>query len=394
MQRRLSAAAFATAAALMGAVTAQAADVQINGIILTGLYYTNPQHGDSNFKMAGVSETPLDSTIHIRAREDLGNGRYVGVHLAPTFAVDTGSLAQENVLFDASRIFFGNDQIEISIGRIGGFTVAATPYSVLGRLDANKTRVQLAGIAPANIMHRPQRGTNAIAFSTKAQRGLFVQGFYTNGDSEPQAGGEENIYDWSDRVHVAQAAVGWVGETFRFGAVYTYEMPGDLYKPAAGESVRHNPMHGLHLMASADFGGPGVAAIAFFGKDIWRIGAAPDLPLILSQDNENGASGSKTISQSKEGLDMQAYNITGRYPMGAHCISGSIGYMQADWKGVDNPAGANDGSMWHFGVYYQYDFSKRTAFYAGASYANGSRLFSTINRYNQVMATAGMQVRF
>ncbi len=391
MKFEQSASALMTAAAILASGAVQAADVQIHGIVLSGLYYTNPKGADGMFKMAGSTETPLDSTVHITTREDLGNGRFVGVDLQSTIAVDTGSLASNNILFDGSRLFFGNNDIEFAVGRFGGFTVAVTPYTVLGRLDANKTRVQLTGIAPAGIMHRPQRGTNAIAFSTKAKRGLFVQGMYTNGDADAQ-GDEENIYDWSDRVHFAQAAVGWVGNTVRFGAVYTYEMPGDLYKQAGVDNERKDPMHGLHLMASADFGGPGIAGIAFFGKDIWRIGAAPDLGAMLGQGN--AASGGNTIRRSKDGLHMQAYDLTARYPIGPHCISGSIGYMSGKWKGIDNPDGANDGSMWQAGVYYQYDFSKRTAFYAAASYADGSRLFSTIGRFNQVMATAGLSHRF
>lgn len=391
MSHKITAAALAAAAMLCAAGAAQAADVQIHGILFSGLYYTNPQHGDDSLRMTGVAETPLDPTISITAREDLGSGRYVGVDLGTTFLTDSGELGDDNVLFDTSRLMIGNDLIEVSAGRFGGFTVAATPYSVLGRLDANKTRVQLAGIAPANIMHRPVRGTNAVAFSTKAQRGLFVQGFYTNGDAD-SSGDEENLYDWSDRVHIAQAAVGWVGDTFRFGAVYTYEMPGDIYKTAGAATQRHDAMQGLHLMASADFDGPGVAAIAFFGKDIWRIGAAPDLPSIIGQGD--AAAGSKTIGDSKDGLDMQAYSVSARYPFGAHSISASAGYMKAEWKGVDNPSGANDGSMWQAGVYYQYDLSKHAYLYAAASYADGNRLFHTIARYNQLMTTAGMSVSF
>ena len=209
---------------LAAAASVQAADVSFSGIYNTGLYYLNPSHGDDSFKLAGVGETPVDSSLHLHAKENLGDGRYIGVHLGITFSGDTGSLTSPGVLFDGSRILFGNENIEFSIGRFGGFTVAETPYSAYTRLQANLTMSQLTGIAPANITHRTMRPSNAVAFSTRPETGFFLQGYYTNGDSDA-AGDEETLYDWSDRVHAGQLAFGWVGQRLRLGAIYTWEMP-------------------------------------------------------------------------------------------------------------------------------------------------------------------------
>lgn len=376
---------------LAAASAAQAANVSITGVYNTGLYYLNPSHGDSSFKLAGIGETPVDSSLHIRAKEDLGNGRYVGVNLGTTFSGDTGSLTSSGVLFDSSRILFGNENIEFSIGRFGGFTVAETPYSAYTRLQANLTMSQLTGIAPANITHRTMRPSNTVAFSTRPETGFFLQGYYTNGDSDA-SGDEETLYDWSDRVHAGQLALGWVGQRLRLGAVYTWEMPGDSLNVAGVDNVRHDDMNAVHLVANYNFGGPSASAVLFFGKDVWRLGAAPDLPAIVGVGD--GAAGQKAVRQSSDGLDVQALILTGAYPMGKHRLSGSVGFMQAQWKGVENPDGADDGSMWQAGVVYNYYFSKRTSLYAAASYADGNRMFGKLPRYNQVMATTGLCVRF
>lgn len=84
---------------LAAAASVQAADVSFSGIYNTGLYYLNPSHGDDSFKLAGVGETPVDSSLHLHAKENLGDGRYIGVHLGITFSGDTGSLTSPRRTF-------------------------------------------------------------------------------------------------------------------------------------------------------------------------------------------------------------------------------------------------------------------------------------------------------
>lgn len=385
------AAAAAAAVAALSAGGAAASEVRFYGLVNTGLYYTNPRGADGQLKLAGIGETPWDSSVHLTGREDLGNGRYIGFNLGTTFAADAGAFSNSGVMFDASRLFIGNEDVELSIGRIGGFTVATEPYSLYMRLNANMTGMQLAGIAPANLTYRPQRNTNAVAVATPMGRqGFFAQALYSNGDSN---GGvdEEAAYDWSDRLHVFQAGAGWVGERLRWGLAYSWELPSNHTEGAE----RRKATEAVHLIASYDFGGPALAVVASAGWDMWRLGAAPDLNQMLAQGRaESAAKGNAILNRSRDGLDAQAVIVTGRWPLGPHHFSFSAGYMQGDWKGSREGVKEDDGCVWQCGLAYRYWLSKKTHWYAAASYAEGSGLFSTVARFNQVMATTGLAVAF
>ena len=203
-----------TALALaFGCAAAHAADVKISGSVITGLYFNKVEGADNgNLKMGGAGELPDDPHLMLTAREDLGNGWYTGAQLQNRFYPDSGTFRSNGYLFDAqSRLFVGNDQIEFSFGRMAGLTVAGRPYSVYGKTNANMTFASLGGIAPANIMFQPGDLSNAIAFSTNAQSGLFVRGVYSNGDSV-NGTDTETTDDWSDRRHVAQFSTGWTGD--------------------------------------------------------------------------------------------------------------------------------------------------------------------------------------
>lgn len=197
---RLSLAVAAAAISLTAAAAASAAEVQISGIIAEGFYYTNPAHGDDAFKMAGYKETPWDSALNMKGTEKLWNDWYVGFHVGSTIALDTGSLANQDHLFGSSRLFIGNNDIEFSFGRIANFSCATQPYSVYMRLRANLTNASFTGIAPANVtFNAPENLDNAIAFSTKGDKGFFLQGLYSNGTET-----QEKNYGWSEigRAHV------------------------------------------------------------------------------------------------------------------------------------------------------------------------------------------------
>ena len=389
---RRTAAALVVLLSAAACASAQAASVRIYGLVNTGLYYTNAQGGDSRLKMAGIGETPWDSSIHLEGKEDLGGGRYIKFNLGTTFATDSGSFANSSVMFDASRIMIGNDSVEFAFGRIGGFTFATEPYSVYTRLNANMTAMQLTGIAPANISYRPLRATNAVAVATPmGKKGAYAQALYSNGDVNAGLD-EEKSYDWSDRMHVFQAAAGWVGEQLRWGAVYSREMQSNH----APQAERRHATQALHFIASYDFGGPALALVAFAGWDMWRIGGMQDLNQMLAQGSSAAdlAQGSSLMNRSCRGLDAQSAILTGRYPMGPRQFSFSLGYLQGSWKGVQADVKHADGSLWQAGLAYRYYFSKKTNWYSAVSYADGNRLFGEVARFNQVMATTGLAVSF
>lgn len=291
-------------------------------------------------------------------------------------------------LFDAqSRLFVGNDQIEFSFGRMAGLTVAGRPYSVYGKTNANMTFASLGGIAPANIMFQPGDLSNAIAFSTNAQSGLFVRGVYSNGDSV-NGTDTETTDDWSDRRHIAQFSTGWTGDHLKTAVVYSFEMPGNV-KNADGtrpEVLRKKNTHAVHLIASYDFGGPAVSGILYASQNEWRIGPVGDLSAIVG--------GNDVVSNSEEGLDNLAVFMSAKYPIGQHTISGSVGFLKSKWQGAETKWGHDEGTMTMAGLVYYYNFSKRTNFYGAASWSDGKKLLNGVDRFNQVLTAVGLMHRF
>ena len=212
----------AAAAAGIMPFAAQAADVNVYGLVATGLYYQKTEGADNgNVGMAQYKQTPTDSHFGITGREDLGNGLYVGFQLESGYSTDSGAMWEDDRLFNrVARLYAGNSQIEVSMGRISTFTCASDPYSVFRKLRANMTASGLPGMAPATMVFNVGEMDNAIAFRTNGDDGFFVQGFYSNGSSS-----EETEYGWSNNNHVIQAAFGWTGQSFRIGTVLNWERP-------------------------------------------------------------------------------------------------------------------------------------------------------------------------
>ena len=196
----------AAAATSIMPFAAQAADVNVYGLVATGLYYQKTEGADNgNVGMAQYKQTPTDSHFGITGREDLGNGLYVGFQLENGYSTDSGAMWENNRLFNrVARLYAGNSQIEVSMGRISTFTCASDPYSVFRKLRANMTASGLPGMAPATMVFNVGEMDNAIAFRTNGDDGFFVQGFYSNGSSS-----EETEYGWSNNNHVIQAATSY-----------------------------------------------------------------------------------------------------------------------------------------------------------------------------------------
>ena len=382
--KRMRMAGLLPAAALILAVFASsavsAAEVKLAGAVVSGLFYSKAESAEhSNLVLAGVGEVPADTCFKILGREDLGNGYYVRFNLTSNVTSDTGSFSGHNGLFSSTYMSFGNQQFEVTAGRMSGLTVSGDPYSVYAATHANMTYAQLAGIAPANITFQAGALTNALAFTTHGSR-FVLRGVYSNGDSNiGDSGDTEATEDWSDRRHVAQLGAMWLGDKLKTAVVYSFEMPGQLANADGSRDVRRKNTHALHLIGSWHFAGkqgPGIAGILYASRNEWRIGAVPDLSTFV---------GDGRIGSSQEGLD----NVAVR-----HLFPAAAGYLHSKWNGESTKSGYTEGSMVMGGVVYYYSLSKSTRCYAAASWADGRKLLDAAPRLNRVMGTVGLMKYF
>ena len=193
MRKTLLAASAALALAAMS--TAQAADVELYGLINTGFSYI---HTDAD--VAGVNDTDtftmengkeFGSRWGIRGSEDLGNGFKVGFTLESGFRSDDGTLDQGGKLFGresrlyvvtpAGRFSFGNLPIFGSTLSMDGLFRAIDP------LFANYTSAFGSGFATASSWTRVD---NAVSYVTPTFAGLTGYAMYSFKNSASAAGTE------------------------------------------------------------------------------------------------------------------------------------------------------------------------------------------------------------
>ena len=131
--------ALSVAAAAMGA---QAADVQVYGLIDTSLSFVSSDadiagHDRVNsFSMENAKE--FGSRFGLKGSEDLGNGMKVSFQLENGFKADSGEFKTEGKLFDRqATVALSSDFGTLSMGRMGGVGSGAGTYDlVLATADA------------------------------------------------------------------------------------------------------------------------------------------------------------------------------------------------------------------------------------------------------------------
>lgn len=133
------------AVAVLGAFagSALAADVQLYGIVDTGLRYT---HFDADSAAAGYDATDSfgmqsgnqsGSRFGFKGTEDLGNGLTVGFILENQFNSDDGSLADEDHFFRReSSLFLQGGFGKVAMGRMGSINGGTSSWAKYGVLSA------------------------------------------------------------------------------------------------------------------------------------------------------------------------------------------------------------------------------------------------------------------
>ena len=127
--------ALAVAGAFIG--SAYAANVNVYGVVDTGLVYTKSEFGGSAAEAKDTDSFSLDSGVLAGSRfgfkgtEDLGDGYSVEFQLESGFSVDSGKFADENRLFNReARLGVNTPYGTFSFGRMGALTSGAGTYDI------------------------------------------------------------------------------------------------------------------------------------------------------------------------------------------------------------------------------------------------------------------------
>lgn len=350
-------------AVLGAAVSAQAADVQMYGIVDAGISYVNQstsldgQNGFEDKDTFGM-DSGLDSASRfgIKGTEDLGNGMSVSFKLENGFNSDTGEMSQgEDKLFgrEASLSLhtgFGT----VSFGRMGGLTSSAGTYdlfySMADSFDGGKNNI-VTGFKMSG------RYDNMITYASPEFAGaqLFAQySFQTEGDETDEVSNNDRY-----------AALGMSYKAGNFGLVGVVD--GYFYADRNAEGILTNAPEDdgmtVNVGANYDFGFMKLFGAFQYAKNV------DDLAnLSQVQDIARGTDYAGKVVMNN-GMDGYALHVGATFPIASGTLATAVYY--ADGEEADSFNGNPEAEMTYVGVAAQYNYplSARTDLYVGAGYS-------------------------
>ena len=365
MQTKLSVALAATLAGF--ALSAQAANVEVYGLIDTGLNY---QHVDSDragednvskFQMKSSQSTP--NRWGLRGTEDLGQGLKVGFVLEGQFNSDDGSLMPGNRLFHraAQIMLMSDDYGTLVLGRSGmlrsGFGTTGiwggkvAPFSnSWGDYMVGSKYVMPGGFAP---------GDNTITYQSPVMSGLQVHLQYSN---QLDAVGAD---DWEEEGKNSTDRQWAVGATYTSGPVHVVAVLDSVLYGRTDETGGYDPDDSLSfsLGATYDFGFMKLYASGMYFSDMLA--------------SEFQGHNNMLSMEGKAGVSYKGYSLQlgTTVPAWGGTVKANLGWMDAK---VDHEYLASDTYEYidtdriGFSLGYVYPLSKKAEVYVGAGVTKDS----------------------
>ena len=357
------------AVAVLGAFagSALAADVQLYGIVDTGVGYNHIDadgFGEDSDSFGMKSGQASGSRWGIKGTEDLGNGLTVGFILENQFDSDTGALKNEDSFFHReASLFLQGGFGKIAMGRMGSINGGGSSWGKYGMMSAFGTSwdysAQVGTWAVGGGMW-----DNMIAYETPDFAGFKVFAQYGMGNSVNDASVENESS--SDRYYAIGASYG--------------NGPLNLY--LAVDSTNYASWDGTTATDTDDsltvtFGGNYdfevlklFAGVQYF--DEAKVSSA--FGLLDAADYNNGVKFASKLKGFGVGLSASIPVAGGNVLVGA-------GYMDAEAADSQDTATSttkNDElTRWVVSAGYDYPLSKRTNVYGILTYAQDSLEYTT-----------------
>ena len=349
------------AVAVLGAFagSALAADVQLYGIVDTGVGYNHVDVdglGDKQdidtFQMK--SGQASGSRWGLKGTEDLGNGLTVGFILEDGFSSDTG--ADSAPMFNReSSLFIEGGFGKLAMGRMGSLNNGQSSWAKVGMINAFGTSdwgdysVQVG-----NVMSTAAQWDNMVAYQTPDFAGFKVYAQYGMGNTVTDYDSVENESS-SDRYYA-------LGATYNNGPFAAYFAVDSINyaswdnKTDTGEDMDDSLT--VTLGGSYDF----EAVKVYLGAQYFDE---------VKLSNFKGVIKAAGVGQSNK-VKGYGISLTGDAPvLGGKAMFG-IGYTDAESVDSEDKSADVELQRYVVSVGYDYPFSKRTDVYAVASYMQDS----------------------
>ena len=346
------------AVAVLGAFagSALAADVQLYGIVDTGVGYNHVDVdglGDGQdidtFQMkSGQASGPRWG---LKGTEDLGNGLTVGFILEDGFSSDTG--ADSAPMFNReSSLFIEGGFGKLAMGRMGSLNNGQSSWAKVGMINAFGTSdwgdysVQVG-----NVMSTAAQWDNMVAYQTPDFAGFKVYAQYAMGSND-----NENE-SRSDRYYA-------LGATYNNGPFAGYFAVDSINYATADANGALPNASDIDDSLTVTLGG----SYDFEAVKVY-LGAQYFDEVKLS--NFKGVIKAAGVGQSNK-VKGYGISLTGDAPvLGGKAMFG-IGYTDAESADSEDKTADVELQRYVVSVGYDYPFSKRTDVYAVASYMQDS----------------------
>lgn len=352
MQKKMLLTACATAVLSLTAGLANAADVQVYGLVDEGLMF---QHVNKTGEAKTHSLT-MESGIAgasrwgIKGGEALGDGYRVNFVLEGKFSGDDGSMGSKEQLFDRdSYLELVTPYGSVQAGRTGMLTSGTHGGIFAGQTNPFGVVYKTAG-ANGLFQSAAQRVSNMLRYESPSMAGVKLYAQYSNATglgSDASEGNDALPSSQRDRY-------GAVGATYRNGGLrlavvgdyyfYHNNTESTDYKKYAG---RQNP-RSISLAANYDFGDFKLYGGYQYGKNL--------------RSNVLGAN-------VQEG-DGNMFMLGASYDIGAGTLMASAGYAKVGSFTTYSGTTATEKELdaWQLALGYKYKLSKRTMIYCAAAY--------------------------
>lgn len=355
--------------------SALAADVQLYGILDTGVGYSHIDMDTSgvddvdSFEMkSGVGS---GSRWGLKGTEDLGNGLTVGFILENGFDSDDGSEDSTSVMFNReSSLFLEGSFGKLAFGRMGALNSGQSSWSKVGMINAFGTSYGEFTAQASNVFSLAGQWDNMIAYETPDFAGfkLFTQYGMGSNDNENESS--------SNRFYS-------LGVTYNNGPFAGYFAVDSINYKTAKFSKGEWPNNGddiddsltVTLGGSYDFDVVKIYLGAQYFDEV-RLSSLGG-PICRANDvRDLGISGFDLSINDIAKLKGYGISLSGDAPLAGGRVMFGLGYVDSDAADSldkalsQNIAGFRDFEIQRYVVSagYSYPFSKRTDVYGVASY--------------------------
>lgn len=347
------------AVAVLGAFagSALAADVQLYGIVDTGVQYlsgdTDLAGHDSINKFSMESGMQSGSRFGFKGTEDLGNGLTVGFVLENQFSSDTGALNSSGLLFHReASLFLEGGFGKLAVGRMGSINGGASSWGKYGVISAFGTSWGDYSAQAGTWAMGAGMWDNMIAYETPNFAGFKVFAQYGMGNAVADNDSVENESS-SDRYYA-------IGASYANGPLNLYLAVDSINYATYGTEADPNADDSLTVTLGGNY-----------DFEVMKLFAGAQYFDEIKLSKMKGA-----VNFDVAGQDLAAkmkgwsVGVSGSIPVAGGNVLVGAAYLDAE--AADSVDNGDEMTRWIVSAGYDYPLSKRTNVYGVLTYNQDS----------------------